>query len=651
MRSFVVRLCAVVSLIVVVPSVVYAQGGKNKVDSLKSVLLTEHDEKERGKLYWKIADATDENDPTHSIPYADSALMIARHIKDTSMMIDAYVAKGIAFDNLGEFAPALQCQTTALDLAQANNDELKAASCYTNIGMLYSRQDNLVKSKEYFRKSMLIREKFNHKLLASSYLNMSTAFFAENNFDSARYYAEKSIASISDTTDKKLLAYAYSALASTYFGEGDFKNSIAYYEKSKEIKESVNDRRGLISSYANIGESYANLKQYDLAIQNLNIALAIATSLKHKYFLREVYYTLADVYRQSGDYKSAYEMFQLHTQYRDSIFNDQKSSELLDLQEKYESTQKQRENELLKNTNDIQAESIRRKDLLNYSVIACLLLALAGGFYIFYAYRQKKRANLEISRQKAELEIRNKEVFDSITYAKRIQFTLLANDELLAHHIPDHFVYFKPKDIVSGDFYWASASNNGDFFLASCDSTGHGVPGAFMSLLNTSFLNEAVNEKDIHQPGEILDYVRERLVKSVSKEGAQDGMDATLLRFSDGRITYAAANNNPVIVRNGTLTELSADKMPVGMGSSNPFTTHSLGFTKGDVVYIFTDGYADQFGGPKGKKFKYKQLYDLLEKNAHRPMSEIHTLLSDAHEQWRGNLEQVDDICIIGFRC
>lgn len=645
--------CVRVMLVMVLfcfPSWLIAQKNRNKVDSLKQLLHTERGEKERGNLYWAIADALDENDPSQSIPYADSALEIAGRIRDTAMMVDAYVAQGIAYDNLGEFAKALQCQTQALELAQTIGSELKMASCYTNIGMLYSHQDNIVRAKDYFRKSMVIREKYNHKMLPSSYLNMSTAFFSEKDYDSARYYATKSIASIADTTDQRLLAYAYNSMGSIYFAEEDFTNSILYFEKSRVIKERINDRRGLVSSYANIGESYANLKQYDLAIQNLNIALAIATSLKNKFFLREIYFTLSDVYKQSGDYKNAYEMFQLHTQYRDSIFNDQKSREILELQEKHESAQKQRENELLKSANDIQAESIRRKDMLNYSVVACLVLALGGGFYTFYAYRQKRKANLEISRQKAELEVRNKEVFDSITYAKRIQYTLLASTELLERNLREHFILFIPKDIVSGDFYWATVAPNSDFYLAACDSTGHGVPGAFMSLLNTSFLNEAIAEKKIAEPDAVLNHVRERLVNSVSKDGAMDGMDGTLVRISKGVITYAAANNNPVVVSKGVLTELPADKMAVGAGSTAPFTNHTMSCSTGDMIYIFTDGYADQFGGPKGKKFKYRQLYALLEANAHRSVEEQRLLLRATFAEWRGNLEQVDDICIIGFR-
>lgn len=649
MRFLLLRFCTLALLSATFSVPVTAQS-VSKVDSMKQLLRVEKDERKIGYLYYRLADKLDENDPQNAIPYADSAIMIGEKLKDTVLIVDGHVAKGIALDNLGEYAEALICQTRALELSQSIGNELLAASCYTNIGMLYSHQGiHPERVKENFRKSMHIREKYRDKLLPSSYLNMSTAF-SDENYDSARYYTNKCIEAIADSTDQRLLAYAYNTMGSIYFAEKDYPNAILYFEKGKQIKEELNDRRGLVSAYANIGESYAMLKQYDKAIESLNIALALATALRNKFFLREVYFTLSDVYRQKGDYRNAYEMFQLHTLYRDSIFSDQKSREILELQEKYEASKKQRENELLKSTNDIQAESMRRKDLLNYSIIACLLLAVAGGIYILYAYRQKQKANLEISRQKRELEVRNKEVFDSITYAKRIQYTLLANEELMSRNLPEYFIFFKPKDIVSGDFYWAMQAENGAFYLAVCDSTGHGVPGAFMSLLNSSFLNEAIAEKKIGQPDLILDYVRTRLQTSVSKDGAQDGMDCTLMRFDGQSILYAAANNNPVLIRDGVLEELPADKLAVGAGSSGAFKAHTIPAQRGDLVCMLTDGYADQFGGPKGKKFKYKQLYTLLESNAHRPMNEIRDLLSSTLENWRGDLEQVDDVCIIGFR-
>ena len=270
----------------------------------------------------------------------------------------------------------------------------------------------------------------------------------------------------------------------------------------------------------------------------------------------------------------------------------------------------------------------------------------------------KTQSNL-LEFQKTLLEERQKEIIDSITYAKRIQYTLLAHASLLEKYLPQHFILFEPKDIVSGDFYWASsiktaASDGGRslFYFAICDCTGHGVPGAFMSLLNISFLNEAINEKNIYAPNEILDYVRTRLESSVSQDGGKDGMDGTLLCFEENSsiINYASAYNKPILIREGVLTDLPFDKMPVGKGERNEaFIQHTIHVQKGDCLYFYTDGFADQFGGPKGKKFKNKQLNELIKTNHTLPPDEQKDKLLKAFQLWKGIEEQVDDVCILGL--
>lgn len=258
----------------------------------------------------------------------------------------------------------------------------------------------------------------------------------------------------------------------------------------------------------------------------------------------------------------------------------------------------------------------------------------------------------EVVKQKNVIEEKQKEIVDSIMYAKRIQTTILASESFLNKNLPEHFVYFKPKDIVSGDFYWATSKDN-RFYFAVCDSTGHGVPGAFMSLLNISFLNEGISQKVIEQPNEILNHVRRRLIKNISKEGGKDGMDGILLCIDSKtkQYTYAAAHNKPIVVSNGAIVEYHADKMPIGVGvREDDFTHHALPLKKGDILYMYTDGYADQFGGPKGKKFKYKHLHEVLLNNSHLPMAEQKNILSKTFDDWKGSLEQIDDVCVIGIK-
>ena len=274
---------------------------------------------------------------------------------------------------------------------------------------------------------------------------------------------------------------------------------------------------------------------------------------------------------------------------------------------------------------------------------------------------QNRKANKIISSQKKLVEDKNqiieekqKEIIDSINYAKRIQYSLLAHEDFLKAHIPNHFIYFNPKDIVSGDFYWATKKGN-KFYFAVCDSTGHGVPGAFMSLLNIGYLSEAINEKGIDKPNEVFNYVRQRLIDNISKDGQKDGFDGILICMDSEtdvmKITYTAANNKPLLINNGQVKELLTDRMPVGVGErKDDFNLYSIDAKQGDILYLYTDGYADQFGGEKGKKFKYKTLNELLLVNHAKEFNEQKELLKNKFETWRGNLEQVDDVCIVGIK-
>jgi serine phosphatase RsbU (regulator of sigma subunit) len=268
----------------------------------------------------------------------------------------------------------------------------------------------------------------------------------------------------------------------------------------------------------------------------------------------------------------------------------------------------------------------------------------------------------EVVKQKEQLEEKNKDITDSINYAKRIQEALLPSSEMRLKLFPESFMFFRPRDIVSGDFYWF-AEKNGKRLIAAVDCTGHGVPGAFMSMIGNSFLGEIVNERSLTRPGLILDKLRSMVIRSLkqsdAESGANDGMDISLLSFrehnpADGviKVEWAGANNPLWIVRKGECIVYNPDKRPISYsrGNSLLFTNHTIELQKGDTLYIFTDGFADQFGGPKGKKFKYKQLQEIISGIQNEPMDKQEAVLAKVFSEWKGSLEQVDDVLVIGIK-
>ncbi len=277
----------------------------------------------------------------------------------------------------------------------------------------------------------------------------------------------------------------------------------------------------------------------------------------------------------------------------------------------------------------------------------------------------RKLAEEKLRETLEEVEEKQKEITDSINYAKRIQEAILPSRDFIKTHLPDSFLYYQPKDIVAGDFYWADKIGD-TFLIAAADCTGHGVPGALVSVVCSNALNRSVKEFKEIEPGKILDKTRELVLESFSKNGGdiKDGMDISLLSIKENEVKWAGANNplwyitSSVItpgresgVENKELIEIKANKQPIGKTDNpSPFTTHSLNLNKGDILYLFTDGYADQFGGPKGKKFKYKQFEDLLVTSNKLPLNEQCSLISKELNNWKSGLEQVDDICVIGIR-
>jgi len=289
--------------------------------------------------------------------------------------------------------------------------------------------------------------------------------------------------------------------------------------------------------------------------------------------------------------------------------------------------------------------------------------------------RERLRLEGEILKQKAIIEEKNKDITDSIEYAKRLQRSVFLEKELLKKLAPDSFIFFKPRDIVSGDFYWfthftltgditnsdrsRTAAGTDLLVVAAADCTGHGVPGAFMSIIGNTLLNQTINNPDITSPAQALDHVNEELKKMLSQKKDEapirDGMDISLcvIDFQNKRLNYAGANNPLFIVRGKAVIELKADKQPITASSeieARPFTDQTFDLQAGDSIYLFTDGYADQFGGPKGKKFMYKRFEETLINMQDNTMEEQKGILYYTFENWRGNLAQVDDVLVIGIR-
>ena len=630
-----------------------------------------------------------------------SSLRIRDSLNDKKGVGDSYNNIGIINDLKGDYPEALKNYFISLKTRESIGDNEGIASSYGNIGLVYSNQGNYPEALKNFLACLKIREATgDQESVADAYNNLGLIYDYQGNFSEALKNYNASLKIRESIGDREGIADSYNNIAIVYSYQNNYPEVLKNFLRCLKIYEELGNKAGIASTYGNIGMVYFKQKKYKEAEEYLLACKKLSKEIGYKDILKNAYSYLTKLDSATGNFKGAYENHKLYILYRDSIDNEETRKKTIQSQMTYDFEKKELATKAEQDKKDAVALADKKRQQIFFWFLAALAIAIGIiAVVIFRGLQQSKKAKrvIEIQRdeiseqkeivehQKLIVEEHQKEIVDSITYAKRIQYTLLANKQLLESNLPEHFVLFKPKDIVSGDFYWAtekswqSTVNKEEkikrFYIAACDSTGHGVPGAFMSLLNISFLNEAVNEKNILEPHEILNHVRKRLIENM--DGGQDGMDAILLciekislenelnsplkREAGGiRITYAAANNSPAIIKNGNLISLDADKMPVGKGEkAAAFTLRTIEVEKGDTLYLYTDGYADQFGGPKGKKFKYKQLDELLVSISNLSANEQSEMLNQKFEEWKAwpdldgkvrELEQVDDLLVIGIK-
>ena len=615
-----------------------------------------------------------------AILYFNKALKIQQEIRDLEGEAYSLSNLGAVYDSKGEIDKALEYYFAAVKIRENLNSKQSLAQSYNNIAVLYNNQNDLANALKYHFHSLRIREQINNPSgVALAYNNIGTTYtsLVENKLKGKKTipdslikkpyeYFNKSYLAFQKDDNERGMAHSLFNLADLYILEADCfhkKNSKEYdtlvnraetlFLRCYEIYNRNNEKEWLANTLNGLTNVYWRQNKNQKAQTYGEKAMAISQELGYPGTIQKSADILRLVYQSNRSFEKALQMSDLFHSMRDSVINENNQKEALSKYFMYQSEKQEVITKAHQEKMQLEFQSkTKQQTIIIYFVIAGLIVVAIFSIFLYNRFKLTKKQNEIIQQQKSIVEESRKEIVDSINYAKKIQYALLANKELLDKNLESYFVLFNPKDIVSGDFYWAAEHEN-NFYLAVCDSTGHGVPGAFMSLLSIGFLSEAIKEKNIKEPNKVFDYVRKRLIESITNENQKDGFDGILLRFNRdiNEITYAASNNRPVIISNNQLHSLNCDKMPVGKGEKNDeFSLNTIQANKGDIIYIYTDGYADQFGGEKGKKFKYKPLNDLLLSVSQKELSTQKDILNNTFESWKGILEQVDDVCIMGIK-
>lgn len=577
---------------------------------------------------------------------------------------------GNTYKNLANNLPkALEFYKSSLKKAEDSKNTVGMAAALYNLGTVYEDLSENDKSLDYFQRGL---KKFEEagvlRGVGMCYNGIGNTYNTLRDFKKALEYYQKSLQLAQEIEDPVSISTSFSNIADVYYKLSDYDNAMKYYRQCLEYSKKEEDNVGVTASLLGIGDVLIKSGKQKEAEKYLNDALIMSKEIMDIKAEGRARKSLRLVYESTGRYKDALRMNDSAIAVIDSLSSIQKAEEISRMEMQSDFDIKEAETKAAHEKQLAVEEAEKKKQrIIIFSVVGGLFLVLVFTVFVLNRWRVTQRQKKIIEVQKVEveeskkiIEQHNKDITDSIHYASRIQRALLTSDGYIGKHLKDYFILFKPKDIVSGDFYWAFSPiervGKETFFIACCDCTGHGVPGAFMSLLNISFLNEALVEKSFRDTDKILNDVRSNVIKALNPDGkgeAKDGMDSVLCSIDlKNNILQVSCANNPVwILQNGEINEVAPDKMPVGLHSTmGSFKKNSVQLNKGDIIYTFTDGYADQFGGPKGKKFKYKQLEEVLIANHHLPMHEQKNILEKIYDDWKGNLEQVDDVLLIGIR-
>jgi len=656
------------------------------LDILKQSLKEQHNPDENILLQKHYANslvnlgymAQNDSENKKALSYYDQGLKIQKEIGDKKGLANTLNNIAFIYHLQGDVEKAIEIYQQAMQIQQEIGDKRGIAGSLNNFGFIYQGQNDAEKALEFYLKSLEVREEIGEKMgIATSLNNIGYTYLIMGDKEKALGYYERSLKIQEEIGNKKGMAVILSNIGFIYIGEKDYEKALDYYNKSLAILKEIGDKQAIANDLNNIALIFLNKEELKKAFSCASEAMRLAKELGYPETIRNSSHILSKIYSKKNEGMKALEMYELYVTMRDSLNNEATMKAAVEQHAKY-TYEKQKLIDDAEHEKQIalSTEHEKKQKILIYSIALGLLLILVFSIFIYnrlqITRRQKsliEEQKIEVELQKNLIEVKNDEILASITYAKRIQDAILPPINLIKKFLPDSFILYKPKDVVAGDFYWFETK--GDFiFYAAADCTGHGVPGAMVSVVCANSLNRSVNEFGLTDPGEILDNTTKLVIETFEKSehDVKDGMDISFIRMNKktNEIVFAGAQNplyvfsvidgqelNKKAIYNESifLKEYKGDKQPIGKFSDHkPFTSTKVEVKKGDYLFLFSDGFPDQFGGESGRKYMYKPFKKLLMSIVDKDVAKQKEMIEEAFEKWRGNLEQVDDVCVIGLR-
>ena len=596
--------------------------------------------------------------------YAEMGLKLAHSLRDSTSfyVADAYIGLGIACMRTMKSDQALSNFIKAEKLLI--KDPYRLTFIQLQRGLIFYFNQDYTHALEIFRsvekKAIELKKTY---IEALALMDIGNIFFERFKADSALKYYDKSLHTpkAEELSDSTLYMSLYMNIGNVYSSIMKHEKAKPYLLEAYRLIKKYNRKSSLPIITYNLSSIEFYLKENANASEHLKQSIQYANLINDKRNLLFAYKFKLRLDSAMGLKDSFYKDFVLYNNLNDTLRSSELFGKMAEMQTKYDVDKKDNEIILLNKDKDLQDEKLKKQRIITTLVLIGLLIFTLLSIVLYRNYRAKNHANRLLEIQKVDIEnkrqllaIKNEKIEDSIMYAKRIQEAILPADLFLTDEVKDYFVYYLPKDVVSGDFYWRYLLGN-DLFFAVADCTGHGVPGAMMSMLGYDLLEHAVKDKKLKEPADILTFMNTQIIEKLYKsnpDGAKDGMDITLCKLDliSKKLTYSGAKNDLYLVSYTEVEILSVDKHSIGYQNHVTYTQANHVLSSATSVYLFTDGYCDQKGGPENKKYMKPKFKKLLQEIHNLSCAEQKEKIQATFLAWKGEHAQRDDILVVGFR-
>lgn len=620
-----------------------------------------------------------------AVEYASNALEIAIKDENYEKQAEALHILGAIYITLGNYIRATSQLHESLKMYELTGNRKGVANTSNTLGIFYFEQQDYKNALKYYEKAIALVDSSKDLGSYATYkLNIGEVYQAMGQNDKASEMEKMALRMFKAVGDVDGMAYANGILAKIEFREGNYEEAIQLCQEALTLFTEAQDDLGAVEYLHLLAKINIQINNLGQAKKFAIAALEVSKQLNALRLKIVSFNILADIFYKEERYLQAYQYKDSFVIFKDSLMDVEKQRNIANLRIINETSRKEQENELLRVEQQLQVKKIAEQRIINISVIGALLLIALFALFTFRSKQSKQKANILLRKQNEEIlmqreeieaqseglkfinrevinknrliEEKNKNITDSINYAKRIQNALLPFSERIAKSIPDHFIFYKPKDIVSGDFYWFKELDE-KVIIAVADCTGHGIPGAFMSFIGHDTLNHVINVKQITAPEEILKNLKNNIIHLLRQEenDNRDGMDISVCVWDrkTNVVEFAGANHSLLYIQNKQLFELKGNRTTIGFEEekqARTFDTKKIPITSDTMFYLFTDGYVDQFGSHKDVKFMKNRFRDLLMSIHDKKVETQEIILRETMEEWMQQTEQIDDILVMGFR-